>query len=318
MLPRLVNKTSSLVLPTPELTETPSTQPSIFFRQTNGLLLSVDEYGLKTGFPLFFFHDTGSSRLEASFFHRSAFKFGYRLIAVDRPGIGQSEFYGYKSATEFCASVLLLADELGLEQFGLMSMASGGVFALNLAHMAPERVRLHLSLAGVPSKVFKESDKPSYVADCYSGMAPSVIKMLVRIKQSFFPDSPASHVEKLKDLLSYTDKKILTIPRVVMTLSADHREAMCHGHQGVAQDLAICFKKLPFKLGELTTRTFIWQGSADQLSLRSECEYLSSRLPNANFYRVPNNGHFFFVHGIDEVFARLKEPVFYWPDKIAA
>ena len=318
MLPGLVNKTSSLALPNPALRQTPLAQPSIFVRQKNGLLLSVDEYGLKTGFPLFFFHDTGSSRLEASFFHRSARKFGYRLIAVDRPGIGQSEYYGYKSAAEFCANILLLADELGLEQFGLMSMASGGVFALNLAHMAPERVRLHLSLAGVPGKVFKESDQASYVADCCSGLAPAVINMLVRIKQSFFPDSPASHVEKLKDLLSYTDKKILTNPKVVKTLTADHREAMCHGHRGVAQDLAICFKKLPFKLGELTTRTFIWQGSADQLSMRSDCEYLSSRLPNANFYRVPNSGHFFFVHGIDEVFTRLKEPAFSWTGKIAA
>jgi pimeloyl-ACP methyl ester carboxylesterase len=93
---------------------------------------------------------------------------------------------------------------------------------------------------------------------------------------------------------------------------------VCHGYQGLAQDMTTCFKKLPFKLSELKTRTFIWQGSADQLSMRSDCEYLSSRLPNANYYRVPNGGHFFFVHGIDDVFNRLKEPAFCWSGKIAA
>jgi pimeloyl-ACP methyl ester carboxylesterase len=318
MLSGLLSKTSGLTVPSPDINHSPSTKPSFFFEQKNGLLLAVDEYGQREGFPLFFFHDRGSSRLEASFFHRSSLKFGYRLIAIDRPGIGQSEFYDYKSADEFCENLLLLADELGIRQFGLMSMAAGGVFALRLAHMAQTRTMLHINIAGVPGNVFKEASKDSYAANCFRGLTPSVIKMLVGIKHRFFADSPASHVEKLKDLLSYTDKRLLTNPQFVNTLTADHREAVCHGYQGLAQDMTTCFKKLPFKLSELKTRTFIWQGSADQLSMRSDCEYLSSRLPNANYYRVPNGGHFFFVHGIDDVFNRLKEPAFCWSGKIAA
>jgi pimeloyl-ACP methyl ester carboxylesterase len=318
MLSGLLSKASGLTVPSPDTNHSPSTQPSFFFKQKNGMLLAVDDYGLKDGFPLLFFHDSGSSRLEASFFHHSSLKSGYRLIAVDRPGIGQSEFYDYKSADEFCESLLLLADELGIRQFGLMSMAAGGVFALRLAHMAQARIMLHINIAGVPGNVFKESSKDSYVAYCLSGLAPFVIKMLVRMKHRFFPDSPASHVEKLKDVLNYTDKKVLTNPQFIKTLVADHQEAVRHGHEGVAQDMAICFKKLPFKLSELETRTFIWQGSADQLSMRSDCEYLSSCLPNANYYRVPNGGHFFFVHGLDDVFNRLKEPAFCWSGEIAA
>ena len=70
-----------------------------------GYRLAYAEFGAMSGTPDFYFHDSGSSRLEASLLHQSAQRDGFRIIAIDRPGIGQSEFYRYERPAEFCTAV---------------------------------------------------------------------------------------------------------------------------------------------------------------------------------------------------------------------
>lgn len=284
----------------------PLPTPTALFRLPSGHRLAYDEYGNSSGYPLFYFHDSGSSRLECCFFHRSAKKQGYRLIAIDRPGIGCSEYYSYQSAREFCRQVVHLADDLGLAEFGVMSLGAGGIYGMTLAHLVPARVKLQLSIAGVPGNVFNELNSGSYVASCIDELAPTLIKLMVRIKYCLFPDNPAATFERLQEYLSYTDRKMLANPGVQKILALDQQETIRSGCRGMAQDLGICFRKLDFSLREIEVPSVIWQGTADRLSQRSNCEYMVSHMPRASYYRVPNRGHFFFIQSMDDVFYRLR------------
>ena len=281
-------------------------RPNACFTLPSGLQLAYDEYGSRRGRPIIYFHDGGSSRLECAFFHSSAKQLGYRLIAIDRPGIGGSDYYSSPTPGQFCGDVLLLADFLGIAEFGLMSLGAGGIYALSLARNNPERVEFNLSLAGVPGNVFNELAGQSYAASCWNEFTPPLIKLMVRVKQRFFPDDPEQSIERLQKFLSSTDCKTIANPRVAQILALDYREALRRGTRGVAQDLAVCFRKLEFSLKEISIPTIIWQGCADRLSRRADCEYMAARIPNASFYRVPNRGHFFFIHSMDEVFGRLR------------
>ncbi len=283
-----------------------SPTPSRFFKLPTGHELAYDEYGSRSGYPLFYFHDNGSSRLESSFYHRSARQQGYRLIAVDRPGIGGSTFYPLRSCAQFCEDILLLANALGFKQFGVMSLGAGGVYGLSLAHMAPERVEIQLFLGGIPGSVFKQRSKSSYLTNFINSATPTLVKLLVNLKQTFFPVGAELSLRRLREYLSYTDRKVLANPRLIKMLTLDQNEAVRQGSRGIAQDTALCFRKLDFGLQEVEVPALIWQGGADRLSQRSDCEYLVSRLPRANFYRVPNSGHFFFLQNMDEVFCRLR------------
>lgn len=304
------NKASDLISDYPrEFRELQLPTPSKVFKLPSGHELAYDEYGSKSGYPLIYFHDTGSSRLECSFFHYSARRLGYRLIAVDRPGIGGSNFYPLRSCTQFCEDIVLLANELGLGHFGVMSLGAGGVYGLSLAHMAPERIEIQLFLAGIPGNVFSDRSKSSYFAKCVNGVTPTMVKLLVNLKQTYFPVDAETGLLRLQDYLSYTDKKILAKPRVIKILTLDQNEAVRQGSRGIAQDTALCFRKLDFGLAAVEVPALIWQGSADRLSQRSDCEYLASNLPIANFYRVPNGGHFFFLQNMDEVFSRLRTAI---------
>ena len=281
-------------------------RPKAFYTLPSGSRLAYDEYGTSSGRPLIYFHDGGSSRLECAFFHASARQLGFRLIAVDRPGIGCSDYYSAPTPSQFCNDVMLLTNQLGITDFGVMSLGAGGIYALSLARNYPDRVSFNLCLAGLPGNVFNEASGPSYAASCWNEFTPPLIKMLVRIKQRFFPDDPEQSIERLQQYLSFTDRKTLFNPRVLEILALDHREALRLGNRGVAQDLAVCFRKLEFSLMDVKIPTMIWQGCADRLSRRSDCEFMAARMPNANLYRVPNRGHFFFVHSMDEVFRRLR------------
>ena len=117
--------------------------PDALFMLPSGPKLAYDEYGASSGYPMFYFHDAGSSRLEAAFFESSARSQGYRIIAIDRPGIGCSDYYALQSAQQFCGDVLRLADELNIAQFGVMSLGAGGVYAITMAHLAPERCNIN-------------------------------------------------------------------------------------------------------------------------------------------------------------------------------
>lgn len=295
--------------PNPQPTQTAPSVPSGFCRLPDDRVLAYDEYGLAAGLPLFYFHDSGSSRLEAKFFHHAARLHGYRLIAMDRPGIGCSDFSTSVTPLDICQDVLALAKHLGIKNFAVMSLAAGGIFGLTMAHYYPERVTLQLNLAGVPGSVFNETSGHSYAASCWNELTPVLIKCLVRIKHRFFPDDPAESIARLQSHLSYTDRKMLSDPTVVRILAQAQREALRQGYRGVAQDMAVCFRKLDFSLEEVVVPTIIWQGSADRLSQRADCEYMVARLPDVRVHRVPNRGHFFFVQKMDQVFRCLREPV---------
>ena len=289
-----------------DLAKVQAPSPSKTYILPNKCKLAYDEYGSKSGYPVFYFHDNGSSRLECFFYHRSARKQGFRLIAVDRPGIGCSDYYPLQSCAQFCEDLLLLADELDLTEFGIMSLGAGGVFALSMAHQFPARVKFQLCLAGVPGHVFNERVSNSTISNCIGSVAPALIRILVGLKQNFFPENPDKALQRLENNLSYTDRKVLANPRIRKILAMDQNEVLRNGCRGLAQDTAHCFRKLEFSLKQISVPMEIWQGSADRMSQRSDCEYLASNLPQANYNRVANRGHFFFIQNMDEVFSKLR------------
>jgi pimeloyl-ACP methyl ester carboxylesterase len=58
----------------------------------DGRELAWLELGKPKGPPVFFFHGTPGSRLQATTNEKSIFAAGVRLIAVDRPGYGHSTY----------------------------------------------------------------------------------------------------------------------------------------------------------------------------------------------------------------------------------
>ena len=272
-------------------------------RLPNGARLAFNSYGDPEGFPLVYFHDAGSSRLEASLLHHGALRCGYRLVAFDRPGVGCSDYFACKSPRSFCENLPPVLARLGIGRFGIVAKGGGGIYALHLCRMSPERVVGQINLAGIPARALAS---PRGACALFAGVIPSAVDGLLRLKQFFAPDAPGAVLDKLRRELSFSDKKVLARPEIADLLEADQLESVRAGYRGMAQDLAISFRKLEVPLEEISVPTEIWRGCADRLTLRSDCEYLAARLPRARLHRVARRGHFFFIHHMDQIFGSLR------------
>ena len=94
---------------------------------------------------------------------------GVRLIAVDRPGVGDSSFQPGRRLSDWPAEVCALADALGLERFSVLGYSGGGPYAAVCAAMLPER----LQAAGMVSSIVSFDHK-----ELLPGVTPGNVQFL--------------------------------------------------------------------------------------------------------------------------------------------
>src|SRR6266508_1130420 len=108
----------------------------------DGRKLAYAEFGKPDGFPVLYFHGAPSSRLEPLLIGNDDFaRFGLRIIAPDRPGMGGSDFQPGRGFSDWPKDVLCLADSLELMQFVVLGISGGGGYAAVCAARIPERLR---------------------------------------------------------------------------------------------------------------------------------------------------------------------------------
>lgn len=115
----------------------------------DGRRLGYTEYGRSDGEPILYFHGHPGSRLEASLAHEAAAAFGFRVIALDRPGYGLSDFQHGRAITDWPADVAQAADALGIDSFSVAGASGGGPYALACAWRLPGRVVRAAVISGV-------------------------------------------------------------------------------------------------------------------------------------------------------------------------
>ena len=98
-------------------------------RLRDGRRLGYAEWGDRGGWPLLYFHGWPGSRLEARLGDEAARTKGVRLIAVDRPGMGLSDYEPGRTLVDWPDDVLELAAALALERFAVLGISGGGPYA---------------------------------------------------------------------------------------------------------------------------------------------------------------------------------------------
>ena len=91
------------------------------------------------GTPLLFLHGVGSDR---SAWDGQVDRFGAErmALAIDWPGYGGSDFLPGATRTTFAEAVLAVLDEVGARQVHVCGLSLGGVIAITLHALAPDRL----------------------------------------------------------------------------------------------------------------------------------------------------------------------------------
>lgn len=107
-------------------------------RLEGGRTLGCAEWGDTSGLPLLRFHGSSSSRLERPVQPEALA--GVRLVTIDRPGHGLSDFQPKRTLLDWPEDVAALATHLGIERFAVSGWSAGGPYALACAYRTPQRL----------------------------------------------------------------------------------------------------------------------------------------------------------------------------------
>ncbi len=111
---------------------------SVGVLQTANGAIGLLERGDGAALPILFLHGVGSDK---SVWARQLAHFGAsrRAIAIDYPGYGESDPLPDPTRGDFARSALALLDALAISRAHICGLSLGGVVAIALHHLAPER-----------------------------------------------------------------------------------------------------------------------------------------------------------------------------------
>jgi pimeloyl-ACP methyl ester carboxylesterase len=283
-----------------------------YIQLREGRKLAFSEYGELQGKPTFYFHGTPGSRLEAEFTEEAAKEFSFRVIAPDRPGMGESDYKPGRTLMEWPNDVVELADHLALEKFGVIGASGGGPSALACAHAIPERLDFVVILGGWAPNSFQGGADQINTLDQFfiklSKNRPQLLTYPFSLMGYVAKRFPKRFIEFIGSSLSEADRMMLTDPDVERILTKDVQEAFRQGSQGVSDDALLCYNDWGFKVSDIKVPVFLLQGTADTLVPYSFAQYLHKKIPNNTLLTYPDEGHYFMITRFGEIFEKLSRP----------
>ena len=267
-------------------------------RLEDGRTLGFAEWGDASGVPLVHFHGSSSSRLERPL-QREALE-GVRLVTIDRPGHGLSDFQPDRTLLDWPQDVAALADRLGIERFAVSGWSAGGPYALACAYRIPEQ----LTAVGVVSAV-GPYDRPAATAgmDRFNKIALvmarrmpwAVTRQLTRMMGRTFAKDPEGAAQRRFASSPAPDQEALSDPQARALLLASMMESFRAGSDGSAWEARLL--TLPWGLDpqDISVPVTLWHGDADANSPLATATYLSRAIPDASLTVFPDEGHFFIL-----------------------
>jgi pimeloyl-ACP methyl ester carboxylesterase len=286
---------------------TPREGASGIFTLPGGRRIGYAMYGDPGGSPVLYCHGGLSSHGDIAFADEAAKKHGLRIVAADRPGIGDSDRLLHRDVAGWAEDVAVFSRGLGLDTFTVLGWSAGGPYALACGARLPSRVEKVATVGGMAPLE-----------------APNTARQLgLPVDRLMFPTSRRSrsvasalmwsseHMTKkvlyrqlMRSLSSQADRAIMGSLSPDESV-ADLVEALRHGPHGVVDDYATVGSPWGFEPEQVGVPVTMFHGSEDNLVPRAHAESLVARLPSARLEIVDHAGHFLLHDHFDHVAAAL-------------
>lgn len=274
----------------------------------DGRKLAFTEYGVqREGSPIFYHHGWPSSRLEAGFHENAATRSEARLIAVDRPGVGQSDIKPRRTLLDWPDDLCELADQLGIDQFYVLGASGGGPYVAACAYKSPQRLLGAAIVAGLsPMTDPRTKDgmrRMNRILLPMGKYAPWLLGLGLKMMQSSL-QNPKSLERMLSDLPD-VDKALIT-GEAADRIVAMGQESFSRGVDGNKIEGRIYAEPWGFELSDITIPVSIWQGTLDVNVPLSNGRMLADEIPDANGNFVEGEGHMsLLINKGDDILADL-------------
>ena len=263
----------------------------------DGRRLGYDERGPENGKPLFYFHGSPSSRVESKLYISVELlrSLNVRLIAVDRPGLGLSDFQPNRRYLDFPRDILTLANHLNIERFAILAYSGGGPYgeacALSIPHLLT-RVGIVSGTApfnqpgltdGIPAenlRYFALSVEKPWLARLLLGMIAATTR--------FAPDKMVANAHAT---LPEPDRLALNEPEDRAGFLTMILEALRQGPRGAQHDTRLMVTDWDFRPQEIQMPIVLWHGEQDKNAPIAMGHFMANAIPKCEVKFYPDEGH---------------------------
>lgn len=243
-----------------------------------------------------YLHGQPGSRKDTFVFAEGLARFGRRILSIDRAGYGDTDAAGL-DRRDVAQDLLSVADSLGIGSFPVLAVSMGGVYALALAAMAPDRIQKVVLLSGHVLPY----DDPEIVARL-SPAEQDDLRMLaggrtaeVEAEYAAAAASMSSGAaEALRDFASSWSEheRRLVKGTFADTVGASVEFGLAAGSAGYLEDGLRTLRPLEFDLHEIRCAVRAVHGTADDLEPFANLERLAAQLEDVVILALQDMGHF--------------------------
>lgn len=274
----------------------------------DGRTLAFAEYGKHDGMPVLFFPGTPSGRL----FHHPdesiAVSLGARVITIDRPGYGLSDFQSNRTLLDWPEDVEGLADALGFDRFSVSGISGGAPYVAACAFKIPQRLTAAAIISGLgPTDwlgAVEGMPRERRFGVRLARSAPWLVRPLLWL-MSNPRRNPKRFYERMVGQSSRVDRAILARPEIRAMLTRNWSEANRHGVHGYAWETVIFSRPWGFRLEDIPMEVHLWHGEEDASMPVAVGRHMAEVIPRCIATFLPEEGHFLFFDHWGEILARL-------------
>jgi pimeloyl-ACP methyl ester carboxylesterase len=267
-----------------------------FFVLTSGRRIAFDVYGDPEGTPCFYFHGWPSSRIQGALMDDVGRELGLCIVAMDRPGIGQSDYHAGRRLRDWPNVIEELAAHLGWEKFHLFGVSGGGPYVLVTAHALPERVLSASYICGAPPlRLFgtREMFWPYRLVLALRNWLPWMLAPAFRISSAISRLKPnQAPLSWLMAMISPRDREAMQDPKTFNIIVESFRECLISGVPSVRADGDIYLDDWQFDLKDIRVPVHVWHGRRDRNIPWSYAQRVASAMPLAIPHWCDDEGHY--------------------------
>ncbi|TXT58040.1 MAG: hypothetical protein BAJALOKI2v1_460001 [Promethearchaeota archaeon] len=277
---------------------------------SDGRKISYLDLGTKEGIPTFFFHGSPGSRYEGLFSEGGASKHNFRILSLDRPGFGKSDFKSKYSLLDYNNDIMEIADSLGFDKFGVIGISGGGTSVLSAAYDIPERLLFAVDLCGW-APVYK-TGLAEYMAplDKFFSKIARFSPKLFRLPFSYLGKKAKSEdkqefLDLIKSSFGDADLEIIKDEEIAEFFVRDMKEAFSQGSKGPSWDAVIRYREWGFKLEDIDFKIHIFHGTEDKFVPMPFVEYKKEHLEDWEYTEYEDQGHLYILTKLNEILGKL-------------
>jgi pimeloyl-ACP methyl ester carboxylesterase len=279
-------------------------------RLDDGRRLGYAVYGDPEGQPVFYFHGFPGSRIEARLADGTAARRRLRIIAVDRPGFGLSEFNPRRTILDWPDDVIKVADSLGIKRFAALGVSGGGPYAAACALKIPQRLSAVSIVCGLGPLETPSGTKGmiwrNYVGFLLGRRLPWLAKIFFSRMAHGVRRNPEGMIGRITGALPDPDKAVLANPEVRIALTDNIIESFRGGSRGAAYELLLLTRPWGFLLKDIAVAVNLWHGEADMSVPPGMGRYQARAIPNCRAVFHAKEGHFSLViNHMEEILSDL-------------